>query len=580
MIRRHPSPQSIQAASINLRTRHLNPLPLAMKPIAPTTQPRAAFVLTLGLLFSLSGPLLSENTNEMYKPTGASRGGLNPRPEITRFQAESNTATLEWFGLQGPYQIESRSTLEPADWQTLLQTSERKATVPVDQDNAFFRIQGGHPNYIGAASCLDCHPQAHAGWETTAHSRAFDRLKAINQHNNTRCFACHTTGYGFPLGFQSETTTPHLRGVQCESCHGPGGSHASNPADASLKPIVTLAAEICGGCHNAHNRPTFTEWTHARHSHVTPSVASGFISAGEPRMLQCGACHSGAVRMALLNQLDNPHTPLPARVDAAYFPVTCTTCHNAHDNTLHSQLRNPVYSTDFFSYSTSANTTFAAQYNPQIQLCGQCHNQRGADWTGTARPPHHSPQYNMLVGKIVPDGTADDVWNSIPSTHGNQPLQCTACHTHPTTVALPGAENPHATGHTFEMRIESCVECHGTTETAQLLIVSTQSNIKTRIQEVKTLLDDWAVHRASEPLREKYGALTWEFNFPGDLSNPNGDSSLRGPTPAEQSGVPNEIKKARFLLYLVAYDGSYGLHNGRYARFLLDEARQLIAQAP
>ena len=536
--------------------------------------------LLIFLLIVTPYTLLAENTNEMYKPTRAARGGLNPRPDLTRFQVESNNATLEWFGLQGPYRVQQRSSLDSTDWQTLLETADRDATVPLDEDHALFRIQGGQPNYAGAATCTDCHPQAHAGWETTAHSHAFDRLKAINQHNNTRCLPCHTTGYGFALGFQSEQSTPHLQGVQCESCHGPGGSHASNPADASLKPIVTLAAETCGGCHNFHNLPTYPEWTHSRHSQVTPSVASSFISAGEPRMLQCGACHSGAVRSALLGQLRNPHTALPSRVDAAHFPVTCTTCHDAHDNTFHAQLRHPVYSTNFFSYSTSANTTFAAQHDPQVQLCGQCHNQRGAQWTDTSRPPHHSPQYNMLVGRIVPDDAAQAAWNSTMSTHGNHPLQCTACHTHPVTVANPSSQNPHYTGHTFEVRLESCVDCHGTTETAQLLILSTQSNIKARIQEVKELLDDWGANRAAEPLRNKYGALAWEFNFPGGVSNLNGDPTLRGPTPAEQSDVPNEIKQARFLLYLVAYDASYGLHNGRYARFLLNEAKALVAQVP
>lgn len=542
----------------------------------------ASHVPPLLILLLIATPcrLAAENTNEMYKPGSLSRGGLNPRPAITRFQTESNTALLEWFGLQGPYQLQKRSAFgTEGDWQTVLQTGGRNATVALDEENTFFRIQGGHPNYVGAATCMDCHPRAHSGWETTAHSHAFERLKAINQHNNTRCLTCHTTGYGYPLGFESEQTTPHLKGVQCESCHGPGGSHASNPADSSLKPIVTIAPEICGGCHNAHNLPTYNQWTQSGHGHGLPSVASGFLSQGEPRMLQCGACHSGAIRNALLKRVDQPETPLPSRVDAAHFTIGCSVCHDSHDGSLPSQLRNPLYSEKFFSYSTSANTTFAAQYDPEVQLCGQCHNQRGVQWSDSSRPPHHSSQYNMLVGQIVPPDDANAGWNTTMSTHGNQPLQCTACHMYPQRVDQPSAQNPHHTGHTFELRLESCVDCHGTTETAQLLILSTQTNIKARIQEVKNLLDEWGANRAPEPLREKYGALSWEFNYVGELSN-QGDASLRGPTPAEQSAIPDDIKKARFLVYLVAYDGSYGLHNGRHARFLLNEAKALALQAP
>ena len=120
-------------------------------------------------------------------------------------------------------------------------------------------------------------------------------------------------------------------------------------------------------------------------------------------MLSCGVCHSAPVREALLEQLEHPSTPLPSRVDAAYFPVTCAVCHDAHQNMAqppqlpNPQLRNPVYSTNNFSYDTSTNTTFAAQYDPDIQLCAQCHNLRGAGWQDTSRSPHHSPQYNILI---------------------------------------------------------------------------------------------------------------------------------------------------------------------------------------
>src|SRR5205085_8527530 len=71
------------------------------------------------------------------------------------------------------------------------------------------------------------------------------------------------------------------------------------------------------------------------------------------------------------------------------------------------------------------NSTFASLYDPNIQVCGQCHNTRGARWdgrafglvtngttiavglttnvTGFSRPPHHSPQYNVLIGIVQPD---------------------------------------------------------------------------------------------------------------------------------------------------------------------------------
>jgi cytochrome c553 len=282
----------------------------------------------------------------------------------------------------------------------------------------------------------------------------------------------------------------------------------------------------------------------------------------------------------MIAQIQDIDALFPSREDAAFFGQTCATCHNAHDNTLHSQLRNPTYSTEFFSYVTSSS--LSTQYDPNIQLCGQCHNQRGAGWTGSSRPPHHSVQYNIIVGKIAKPGTADEVWNGTMSFHGSQPLQCVQCHTHGHEVESPDDENPNYTGHTFEPVLHGCTAtgCHTSESVAQVLWTGAQTENKAAIQRVKGLLDTWATTKASEPLREKYGALAWEFSNEGQLSNPTGDSSIVGPTSAEQSGIPDEIKKARFLLYMIEHDGSYGIHNGDYSRFLLDEAEKLILAAP
>jgi hypothetical protein len=54
-----------------------------------------------------------------------------------------------------------------------------------------------------------------------------------------------------------------------------------------------------------------------------------------------------------------------------------------------------------------------------------------------------------------------------------------------------------------------------------------------------------------------------------------------GPNELEQKTlIPDNIRKARFYLYLVAYDGSYGLHNGFYTKQLLDAALNWVLQTP
>ncbi len=94
-------------------------------------------------------------------------------------------------------------------------------------------------SYVGAKKCRACHMKEYEGWSKTKMASSFDLLKPgvraenkkkMNQDPTTdythdaKCLPCHTTGYGKPGGFSSIETTPDLAGVQCESCHGPGGN--------------------------------------------------------------------------------------------------------------------------------------------------------------------------------------------------------------------------------------------------------------------------------------------------------------------------------------------------------------------
>ncbi len=534
---------------------------------------------------------LAENTNLMVKPPVAIPGGLSLHPVITSVTKTQDVVTVQWFGIQGPFQVLHSTEANSNLWVNLGQpTFGSRLDVSIPGDLGFFRVLSGRPvsstetggtlNYVGATVCMDCHGDAHENWAQTGHARALETLKAIKQEKNSACLVCHTVGYGTPLGFKDESSTPHLAGVQCENCHGPGGSHVANVRDVSARPKVTMAAEVCGGCHTDFHHPTFDEWKSSAHAVPNADVSASILQQGEPRMLACGVCHSGAVRESLLEGLEHPGTPLPSRQDAAYFPITCAVCHDPHSNMSNPskspdpQLRNPMFSTINFSYSTSTNTSFAAQYNPNVQLCGQCHNMRGARWQDTSRPPHHSPQYNLLIGQ-----GGFDLGKPIMAGHGEIENQCVQCHTHPHTATTPSEGTPNYTGHAFEVRIENCAECHLSTATAQRVLARTQTNTKAQIADVRALLDSWATNNAPADLQTKYGRLAWEYNVPGQLSNPTNDASLRGPTTAEQAKVPDSIKQARLNLYLVENDGSYGAHNGEYSRYLLNVAKTNVLNA-
>ncbi len=105
--------------------------------------------------------------------------------------------------------------------------------------------------YSGEEMCSVCHTQPHATWSLTQHAYAFDTLVEHGADRDPKCLPCHTVGYGLPGGFDPKLRQDHLRGVQCENCHGRGGPHQS--------PEFTKAGfePICLDCHTQEHSLRF-----------------------------------------------------------------------------------------------------------------------------------------------------------------------------------------------------------------------------------------------------------------------------------------------------------------------------------
>lgn len=102
--------------------------------------------------------------------------------------------------------------------------------------------------YIGVDKCKMCHSSVHKGWSETAHAKAFDLLVNVEQQKNAECLPCHTTGFA-KGGFKDEESTPGLKAVTCEACHGPGSEHNGDATKIVRKPSAT----VCAGCHQDQN---------------------------------------------------------------------------------------------------------------------------------------------------------------------------------------------------------------------------------------------------------------------------------------------------------------------------------------
>jgi hypothetical protein len=100
-------------------------------------------------------------------------------------------------------------------------------------------------------------------------------------------------------------------------------------------------------------------------------------------------------------------------------------------------------------------------------------------------------------------------------------------------------------------------------------------------------LNEWAQLKAPAALLTK-GVVPWEYTTPGGLTWQTNSAGLvaswqeldqvsfSGPNAAGQALIPDNIKKARFDLYLVLNDGSGGVHNPITAIDLLYSAEDLI----
>jgi protein-arginine kinase activator protein McsA len=511
-------------------------------------------------------------------------GGMPGTPLITGMQLATNHVIVTWDGPSGYYQLFEKPELS-GSWKPLGGNTNisRRAVLPLVYSNAMFRVSGPGPSYVGSQACLEFHTGIHKNVQATEHAQAFKVLKAGGQDKNSSCLPCHTVGYGLPTGFVSEAQTPQLAGVQCESCHGPAGNHAANPDDVAVRPRAEVASTVCGGCHTGSQQPTFEEWSASEHA----EVAEPDLDANS-----CGRCHLGPVRIAMLKGQavpQNEHT----------LGVVCATCHLPHraqaytnflngfinfTNTLTgraitlantnlgrvytNQVRNPLASTKDYFLKTS--DTFSNKYDPGINICGQCHNHRGASWTSNSRAPHHSPQYNMLLGTVgeLDTGAAPQ----FPSTHSRLEKQCVTCHMQIQEPQYGPPQVPAVTGHQFTVTsFEVCAPCHGSASNAEGLVALSRQNITNQISFLQATLNYWATTQAPEALRTKYGTRSWEYTNPGDLS-PGGP----GPSSSEQALIPVNIRKARYNLYLVLYDGSFGAHNGPYAVTLLDTAQTWV----
>ncbi len=107
--------------------------------------------------------------------------------------------------------------------------------------------------FTGNDDCALCHNKIFRHWEGTGHASAYETLVKAEHENDPECLGCHTIGLNFYTGFETIESTPGLRGVGCESCHGPGSSHK----ETQSKDYGRTDAGVCIICHEGEHSPNF-----------------------------------------------------------------------------------------------------------------------------------------------------------------------------------------------------------------------------------------------------------------------------------------------------------------------------------
>ncbi len=281
-------------------------------------------------------------------------------------------------------------------------------------------------------ACAACHAEKQAEWAQTKHASAWTDLQDSG-HASAVCEGCHTVGQNgnidsTAVGFEA-TGEDRYHDVQCESCHGPGLTHASDPTAANV-PLAPAAVGVdlgtgCGECHQGTHQPFVNEWAQSMHAqHNTHAEDNP----------SCQRCHTGEGALEALG-VTADYIEKPSLGKGNHLTITCVVCHDPHGSDNTAQLR----------LSLSAQSL-------DDNLCMKCHQLRGTPDPTTPLGPH-SPEAQTLLGTAGWRPPNMQLGGPIEATHGSDrnPQLCASCHVRSFDVTDPSTGDFvfHATGHLF-----------------------------------------------------------------------------------------------------------------------------------
>ena len=303
-------------------------------------------------------------------------------------------------------------------------------------------------------TCGNCHAGQQVKWVESSHADAWDGLQA-SAGKQAVCNDCHTvsglgnaTAAGAKVAYAA-TQDSRYEDVQCESCHGGGLNHVTDPTQTQPKASILVGDQLtngCGECHSDTHHPFVEEWSTSAHGRVTPYL----LSRDDASFASCAYCHEG--KAALKTQF-GVETEYAEKGTTTRDGITCAVCHDPHGSSYPAQLR-----ADPFTRNVEDN------------LCMKCHHKRAEPELASSQGAH-SPQAQLILGEEVgwrpPNFVLGD--EQVYGTHSSEknPKLCAGCHLSTTTVTdkATGSFIMNTTGHSF--KAIPCVDANGKQTTEQ-----------------------------------------------------------------------------------------------------------------
>ena len=509
-------------------------------------------------------PILSSTFTLITRPSGSSA-------------ILEDVGSLGWKGLKadvkGAYKVElTMTTANGTDQDTITLYAGDYVGV-----GAFDGVPASFP------SCMSCHTgqdkfnDIYTRWQQTGHANTLKKAFDTWGFFSTSCLKCHTTGTDYDLvaannGFDDVAAAlgwvwvgPPAPGkwdafksafpgavkfatIGCENCHGAGSNH---PGTQSGSQFLTLSTFESGVCEQCHAESQGVQFENSMHSEAIFETTTG-SNANTNNLNDCARCHEGKVYI----QFTEGYTAsTPGKIDvktlteATATHINCQVCHDPHGNNNEYYLRESPASSD------TLGNGYAYTVGGKGQLCMDCHKARrdnvsytNTNVTSAFWGPHHSVQSDNFLGQNAASFSGAPYLTN--SHQFGVKDACVTCHM--TQLPDTSVTNPNKVGgHTFRLKnpdtgfelTGACTSCHGP---------------KTSFEDFESLTD-YDGDGTVESIQGEVKGLLQNIKI---LLPPTGLDSISWTMIRDMNDLT--VRKAYWNYQLIAYDGSYGMHNSKF----------------